>query len=762
MVDALSGHTSAKNTLGADGLRDGDALSSPTLTNVLQGLRGNGIIRLQDGLYASTRNAVDSQPGAIARVSATPSFKLIVSGGYAVLDGQLYEFAGGAGSSATVTLSDHGGTALTSGDQSLYVVYVASKGGTDRVYAVGGTPTAIAQGVYPSLPSDYLSDYDGGSGATNEQVVVLGTVRCAYSSGGTGNNHNVDIIEINDKRHFLRPNPVYMLPITSGNVENDNNNIPSQVVRTGNTGVHTAAQLRGLLAGSEAGDFGTTANTSTSLINAGALWMSTSRTGANQGYGASQGSDRANQSMKDELFFAAQENSGTAVVSKRLFSKGVEAPSANIGVTASYTISSHGDQFFIGHVNDGITVTLEPEKSNGKYLFPEGHTIEVYNTATNLGSDGTTNDGKFIFDSAGVNASIPATHGGSGTRRKFVFDGSAWIAMPYSTGGVSSWLSLDDVDPSSYSGQAGKGVRVNSGATGLEFYTPLTALAGIEDLSSSNDDQLTIKDTEIVINEDSDASVDFRAESNNQTHMLFVDSSTDHVGVQQSTPLAPLQVKGSGHDYATKVATSFDTSTATTIELFSIHEFRACEVLVEVHNITDNIYEVAKAVITHPYTKLVFEADSQAGGNPTNKVLTNVHDSSGASAFNSINVLRAGMKLSGTQINGAASIASVDLSSTPKTVTMSHAADAAAAGLAITAQHEPANDTAVPLTVYSVTQSDSDTTTTGTAQAAYSATVHTNKILLNLKATTDSDNDKMAIRVTWKALTMDMDELDWS
>jgi len=761
MVDILSGHTSAQNTLGGDGLRDGDALSSPTLTNVLQGLKGNGIIRLQEGLFGSTRNAVNSQPGSIARVSATPSFKITVTGGYVVLDGQLYEFAGGAGGSSTVTLGDHGGTALSSGDQSLYVVYVASKGGTSRVYADGGTPTAVANGLYPTLPSAYLSDYDGGGGATNEQVVVLGTVRCTFSSGGTGNDHNVDIIEINDKRHFLRPSPMYMFPVTSGDVGNDSNNTASQVVRVGNTGVHTAAQLRGLLAGSEAGDFGTTANTSTSLINAGALWMSTSRSGSNQGYGASQGSDRASQSMKDELFFAAQENSGTAVVSKRLFNKGVEAPSANIGVTASYTISSHGDQFFIGHVNDGITVTLEPEKSNGKYLFPEGHTIEVYNTATNLGSDGSTNDGKFIFDSTGLNASIPATHGGSGTRRKFVFDGSAWIAMPYSTGGVSSWLSLDDVDPSSYSGQAGKGVRVNSGASGLEFYTPLAALAGIDDQTSSNDDQLTIKDTEIVINEDSDASVDFRAESNNQTHMLFVDSSTDRVGVQQSTPLAPLQVKSVGHDSVTEVVDSFSTSTATTVDLYSIHEFRACEVLIEVHNLTTNKYEVAKAVITHPYTKLVFEADTQSGGSAN--ILTNVHDSTGASNFDAINVLEQGMKLSGNHINASASINSIDLSSTPKTITMSHTAASAAAGLSITAQHEPANDTAVPLTVYSVTQSDSTTNNAGTTQAAYSATVHTNKVRLNLKAVASNSNgNKMAFRVSWKALTLDMDELDWS
>ena len=69
MVDPLAGHTAAQNTLGSEGLRDGDSLSSSTLSNLLQGLRGNGIVRLQDTAYGSTRNAVNSQPGAVTRNS---------------------------------------------------------------------------------------------------------------------------------------------------------------------------------------------------------------------------------------------------------------------------------------------------------------------------------------------------------------------------------------------------------------------------------------------------------------------------------------------------------------------------------------------------------------------------------------------------------------------------------------------------------------------------------------------------------------------
>ena len=62
-----------------------------------------------------------------------------------------------------------------------------------------------------------------------------------------------------------------------------------------------------------------------------------------------------------------------------------------------------------------------------------------------------------------------------------------------------------------------------------------TTYAGIDDQSSSNDDQLTIKDTEVVINEDSD-DLDFRVESNGNANMLMVDASTDRIGIGIASP----------------------------------------------------------------------------------------------------------------------------------------------------------------------------------------------------------------------------------
>ena len=53
-------------------------------------------------------------------------------------------------------------------------------------------------------------------------------------------------------------------------------------------------------------------------------------------------------------------------------------------------------------------------------------------------------------------------------------------------------------------------------------------LAGIDDQSSSNDDQLTITDTAVVVNEDSD-DVDFRVEGNGEANLLYIDGGEDKI-----------------------------------------------------------------------------------------------------------------------------------------------------------------------------------------------------------------------------------------
>jgi hypothetical protein len=88
-------------------------------------------------------------------------------------------------------------------------------------------------------------------------------------------------------------------------------------------------------------------------------------------------------------------------------------------------------------------------------------------------------------------------------------------------------------------------------ATGtLATTADITSLAGIDDQSSSNDDQITITDTAVTINEDGD-DVDFRVESDTHTNALFVDGGTGNVGIGVNpkvwnTGWSALQIGGMG------------------------------------------------------------------------------------------------------------------------------------------------------------------------------------------------------------------------
>ena len=66
MPNPLSGHTAAQLTGAADGLRDGDVITSPSVTNALEAIHGNGILRLHDSTYGSTRNIVNGGEGALS------------------------------------------------------------------------------------------------------------------------------------------------------------------------------------------------------------------------------------------------------------------------------------------------------------------------------------------------------------------------------------------------------------------------------------------------------------------------------------------------------------------------------------------------------------------------------------------------------------------------------------------------------------------------------------------------------------------------
>jgi len=100
---------------------------------------------------------------------------------------------------------------------------------------------------------------------------------------------------------------------------------------------------------------------------------------------------------------------------------------------------------------------------------------------------------------------------------------------------------------------------------------------------------------DVTINE-AGASYDFRVESNAQTHALFVDGSADSVGIQTSTPKAPLQVQDVAMD--TETTSASGTSTAKVAE-WAVADFRTAKVLIQVTDSTNGEYQAQEMLIIH-------------------------------------------------------------------------------------------------------------------------------------------------------------------
>jgi hypothetical protein len=381
----LSGHTKANLTLtgtatAVDGLTDGDHILSPTMTNYLEGIHGNGILLEEDTAYGdSDRDVPENLPGTCDQVTNTYTFR--VTGGTAILDGVLYSFAGGHSGSIDVpitTTSVHktgSPTALTSGQEALVVVYVSSDGGTpDNVYWEMGTPVTTASNTYPTSPSAFLN---APGSLTNKNTCVLATLRVVYN--GAGGDLKMEIEECNDKRVFARPSPIYFTPVTSGSVG----------------GTNAITDIDTVHSGDEAGDLAGS--------RMGALWQSYNADGDSL------------------LYYSSKDSGGTRHTH-------VLGPSGIKSLTPSGTTT-----FTFNESNVFVITPTAAHQFNPTGTFPAGHTVFVSNHAahgTNAitfdnGGLGAVLDGKeagvFVYDGTNWQSVIfasgavsPNAHGGSG------------------------------------------------------------------------------------------------------------------------------------------------------------------------------------------------------------------------------------------------------------------------------------------------------------------------------------------------------------
>ena len=305
----LSGHTNANMSLSGsasavDKLIDGSHILSPSITNLYEGVHGNGILLLQDTASGdSNRSVPEDLPGVVEQ--QTNAYTVRITGGHCVIDGVVYTFANGPGSHVDMALTNSDGktgspATLSSGQEALCVVYVASdgSGASKNVFWEMGTPVTTASDTYPSAPVSFLNAPN--ASLTVKQSVVLAVLRVVYASGG---DYNISISESNDKRVFLRPSPIYFTPVTTG-----------AVGATTAVDVHT--ELDALHTGAaQAADF--TAST------LGGMWQS---------FGDQISSTTAGDNDKDVLYYSATH---AARFTRSVFDRVLTSTATSIDLTAA-------------------------------------------------------------------------------------------------------------------------------------------------------------------------------------------------------------------------------------------------------------------------------------------------------------------------------------------------------------------------------------------------------------------------------------------
>jgi hypothetical protein len=397
MTNPKAGHTSATGMgSNASGLRDGDGLTSPSLTNLYEGIHGNGIMRLGDGAKGdSLRNSIVANTPGFIEITATQG-EVKVYGGYCVLDGVLYKFANGPGSHETFVVGTTGAGANHSGD--LPSVPASNSDVFVTVFLVGrntpeahvmyemGTPAAPSSGT-PLIPNRFLSDPRiSGNSDLNHQTTVLGVIRYTMTGGAGSITASLNSSPVvHDRRTFLRTSPLYLTPMTQGSIGNvDAGNILS------NPDSFFTSPENGNLSGS----------------TFGAIW----------------------QTHREDV--AGNKHALILATSPRNLNTTPVASTHVLGPNRLEVITTSGDVTFTYDEGNVWIVTTDAARTiNPSGTFPVGHVVEVYH-AGGTGSDTLHFDSTSGGHSTGTKINVNIAEGDYG---KFIYDGADWHKLDLHT-----------------------------------------------------------------------------------------------------------------------------------------------------------------------------------------------------------------------------------------------------------------------------------------------------------------------------------------
>jgi len=370
--NVISGHTTT--------LTDGDYILSPSLTNLFEGIHGNGILMYEDTATGdSNRNAKATSPGF---VSDNGTNSIVVRGGYAVLDGLIIPFGNiAAGATHTITLQastiEGGGTQMTTNGQSCLLVVYACSDTESPKYGIHIEQGSIVSSGFPVTPESFLSDTSGLNGSLNlasKQSTALAVVKCVHNSGAGG--LEMEVTAVYDVRTFVKPSPIYFSPMTTGSLGNQTGRIDS------------TADLDGMHGGGdEVGGL--------SSSNFGGMWMSYS-------YGT-DGSDG------DHVLYFSGKQGGT----RRTHRIG---PNKISVLNTAQDVRFDGPNIFNATPASG-NINLTPTGT-----FPPSHMVIVNNAQTSTH--------KVIFDPSGLsNGSATVGDVGTSSSAIFVYNGTAWVKV---------------------------------------------------------------------------------------------------------------------------------------------------------------------------------------------------------------------------------------------------------------------------------------------------------------------------------------------
>ena len=130
-----------------------------------------------------------------------------------------------------------------------------------------------------------------------------------------------------------------------------------------------------------------------------------------------------------------------------------------------------------------------------------------------------------------------------------------------------------------------------------------TSGAGVVDIQSgaSVANGLTVEGA-VIIN-DTGADVDLRVESNTEENMIFLDASTDALGIKTATPKASLQVEEMGIDCETTQGTG---TTQLKVAEYAVTDFRTAKILIQISDATGGEYQAQEFLVTHDGTNIKF------------------------------------------------------------------------------------------------------------------------------------------------------------